>query len=99
MMGRLTTHVLDTANGKPGNGITISLYSLAGDRNLLTTAVTNADGRTDSPLLDEDDFRAGSYELEFAVGDYFAAAGFERSQNGLLPFEMQAIVEVWPQNS
>ena len=75
MMGRLTTHVLDTANGKPGNGITISLYSLAGDRNLLTTVVTNADGRTDSPLLDEGEFRAGSYELEFAVGDYFAAAG------------------------
>ena len=77
MMGRLTTHVLDTANGKPGNGIAISLYSLEGDRKLLTTAVTNADGRTDSPLLEEGDFRAGSYELEFAVGDYFAAAGNE----------------------
>ena len=42
---------------------------------MLTTAVTNDDGRTDAPLLDEDEFRAGSYELEFSVGDYFAAAG------------------------
>ena len=56
-MGRLTTHVLDTANGKPGNGIAISLYALDGDRNLLTTTVTNADGRTDRPLLDEGDFK------------------------------------------
>jgi len=74
-MGRLTTHVLDTANGKPGNGIKISLYSLEGGRNLLTTAVTNADGRTENPLLDEGDFSAGLYELEFAVGEYFAAEG------------------------
>ena len=74
-MGRLTTHVLDTASGVPGSGISISLYSLDGERRLLTTAVTNDDGRTDAPLLDEDAFRAGTYELEFSVGDYFAAAG------------------------
>ena len=60
-MGRLTTHVLDTANGVPGAGIRISLYSLDGGRNMLTTAVTNDDGRTDAPLLNEDAFRAGSY--------------------------------------
>lgn len=76
-MARLTTHVLDTANGKPGNGIRVSLFSLDGGRNLLTTAVTNDDGRTDSPLLDEESFQAGTYELEFAVGEYFAAAGNE----------------------
>ena len=76
-MGRLTTHVLDTANGRPGNGIRISLFSLDGGRNLLTSVVTNNDGRTDGPLLDEETFKSGSYELEFAVGEYFAAAGNE----------------------
>ena len=76
-MARLTTHVLDTANGKPGSGIRVSLYSVNGDRKLLTSTVTNADGRTDSPLLDEDAFATGTYELEFSVGDYFAKAGNE----------------------
>jgi len=76
-MGRLTTHVLDTANGRPGNGIRISLYSLDGGRNLLTTATTNDHGRTDGPLLDEATFKTGSYELEFAIGEYFAAVGNE----------------------
>ncbi len=75
MMGQLTTHVLDTANGVPGSGIRISLYSLDGGRSLITTAVTNDDGRTDAPLLNEDAFKAGPYELEFSVGAYFAAAG------------------------
>ncbi len=74
-MAQLTTHVLDTANGKPGNGIRISLYSLDGERKLLATAVTNADGRTDRPLLDENTFRTGTYELEFSVGEYFVDAG------------------------
>jgi 5-hydroxyisourate hydrolase len=74
-MARLTTHVLDTANGRPGNGIRISVFSVDGGRNLLTSAVTNDDGRTDSPLLDEATFKSGTYELEFAVGEYFASAG------------------------
>ena len=74
-MGRLTTHVLDTANGVPGGGIRISLFSLDGGRSLLTTAVTNDDGRTEAPLLDEEAFKAGTYELEFSIGEYFAAAG------------------------
>ncbi|MCH8301922.1 MAG: hydroxyisourate hydrolase [Proteobacteria bacterium] len=76
-MGRLTTHVLDTANGVPGGGIKIRLFSLDGGRELITSTVTNEDGRTDSPLLDEAAFKAGSYELEFSVGEYFAAAGNE----------------------
>lgn len=74
-MPQLTTHVLDTANGKPGNGIKVSVFSLDGGRKLLTTAVTNEDGRTDQPLLDKNAFRTGTYELEFAVGEYFANAG------------------------
>ena len=76
-MGRLTTHVLDTANGVPGGGIKIRLFSLDGGRELITSTVTNEDGRTDSPLLDEAAFKPGSYELEFSVGEYFAAAGNE----------------------
>ncbi len=71
-MGRLTTHVLDTARGRPGAGIRVRLYALDGKRAEIASAVTNADGRTDEPLLDEASFRGGHYELEFAVAEYFA---------------------------
>lgn len=71
-MGRLTTHVLDTARGIPGAGISVKLFSLENGRHLVATSVTNIDGRTDQPLLEGDTFRAGNYELEFAVGPYFA---------------------------
>lgn len=74
-MGKLTTHVLDTARGKPGAGIRVKLFSLAGGRHLLASAVTNADGRTDRPLLEGDTWRAGRYELEFSVSAYFEQAG------------------------
>jgi 5-hydroxyisourate hydrolase len=70
-MSRLSTHVLDTAQGLPGRGIGIKLFSLQGDRHLVASATTNADGRTDEPLLNEETFRSGQYELEFAVGAYF----------------------------
>lgn len=75
-MGKLTTHVLDTANGRPGAGIRIELHALAGDtRRLLKTALTNRDGRCDAPLLEGAEFVAGEYELVFHAGDYFAANG------------------------
>ena len=74
-MGRLTTHVLDTARGSPGAGVEIRLFSLADGRELVASAVTNSDGRTDGPLLDEAAFSAGTYELEFDVGAYFASSG------------------------
>ncbi|WP_225772387.1 hydroxyisourate hydrolase [Inquilinus sp. Marseille-Q2685] len=74
--GRLTTHVLDTAHGRPGMGIAVALYRLDGDRHtLIAETRTNADGRCDAPLLAGDDFRPGSYELVFAVGAYFRTAG------------------------
>jgi 5-hydroxyisourate hydrolase len=69
-MGRLTTHVLDTAHGRPGDGIAIDLYRIGGTRERLTGAVTNKDGRCDKPLLEGDSFLVGSYELVFHVGDY-----------------------------
>ena len=76
MAGRLTTHVLDTARGCPASSMTIELWQLGpggNDRRLLKTVHTNADGRTDEPLLQNNEFAAGIYELVFAVGEYFAA--------------------------
>jgi len=75
-MGRLSTHVLDTANGKPALGVAIELYAIEGDsRRLVVQTRTNADGRTDAPLLIGDAYRTGSYELVFGVGDYFRGRG------------------------
>ncbi len=62
----LTTHVLDLSRGRPAAGVAIEL---ARGEQVVATAVTNADGRTDAPLLEV--LEAGSYELRFAVGDYF----------------------------
>jgi len=74
MPPRLTTHVLDTAHGCPARDLQIELWAVSGDtRKLLRTARTNADGRTDQPLLGPEEMRAGQYELVFWVGDYFAA--------------------------
>jgi 5-hydroxyisourate hydrolase len=71
----LTTHVLDTARGRPAAGVAIELARLSGGgRELVATATTNADGRTDAPLGASLD--PGWYELEFAVGDYFGDAAF-----------------------
>ena len=73
--GRLTTHVLDTARGRPAAGLALRLYRLAGGTRLqLGSAVTNADGRTDRPLLEGDAFAAGVYEIEFEAGAYHRAA-------------------------
>jgi 5-hydroxyisourate hydrolase len=74
-MGRLTTHVLDTARGRPATGLAIELFFLGSERKLLKTAATNKDGRCDAPLLEGPVLVAGSYELVFAVGDYFRGAG------------------------
>ncbi|MFP3607360.1 hydroxyisourate hydrolase, partial [Paraburkholderia sp. SIMBA_053] len=73
-MGKLTTHVLDTANGRPGAGIKVELFALSGDtRRALKTTLTNDDGRCDEPLLQGDALVPGEYELVFAAGDYFAS--------------------------
>ena len=74
--GRLTTHVLDTAHGRPAAGVVIRLSRNDGDRrDAVGEFVTNADGRVDAPLLQGASFAVGRYELEFAVGDYFAGLG------------------------
>ncbi len=73
MAAKLSTHVLDTAHGCPAAGMKIELWSVDGtDRTLVVSAKTNADGRTDTPLLAADEMKAGHYELIFFVGDYFA---------------------------
>lgn len=75
-MGRLSTHILDTANGRPAAGVRIELFRLAGERReRLLEARTNQDGRTDAPLLAGEAFAAGAYELVFHIGAYFGAAG------------------------
>lgn len=73
MAGYLTTHVLDTAQGCPAEGLTIDLYRIeGGERHHLHSMVTNADGRTDTPILPEADFVAATYELVFHAGAYLA---------------------------
>ena len=75
-MGKLSTHVLDIARGLPAAGVAIALYRCAPDgRRHLGDFRTNADGRCDAPLLQGATLQAGTYELDFAIGDYFAALG------------------------
>ena len=88
-MGRLTTHVLDTARGRPGEGIRIKLFSLESGRHLVASGLTDADGR--SGLLDGDTFQGGSYEIEFLVGEYFQNAGVE---TGDPPFLDEVVVRI-----
>jgi len=74
-MGRLTTHVLDTALGKPAEGLRIELWSLGADATQVSTHVTNSDGRVDGPILEGRAFKRGTYELRFHAGDYLKATG------------------------
>jgi 5-hydroxyisourate hydrolase len=75
-MGRLSTHVLDTANGKPARGVALELVALDGEsRRVVVATATNQDGRTDAPLMIGEAYRPGAYELVFHVGDYFRSVG------------------------
>ncbi len=84
-MGRLTTHVLDTAQGCPAAGVRILLYRVSGNSHRkIAEAVTNEDGRTDSPLLEGAKLKAGRYELIFGAGAYFAAQGIASAEPAFL---------------
>ena len=72
-MGRLTTHILDTAQGCPAAGVDIALYAVDVSRRMLKQDVTNADGRLDTPILEGVDFKPGVYELVFHAGAYFCS--------------------------
>ncbi len=77
-MGRLTTHVLDTANGCPAANVRVELYRLNDDqKELIVQSVTNDDGRLDQPLLEGDTLEPGVYELLFHANEYYAALGTE----------------------
>ncbi|MDI4635406.1 hydroxyisourate hydrolase [Pelomonas sp. V22] len=72
-MGKLTTHVLDTANGCPAAGMAVRLHGT--DGGLIKSLVLNADGRADAPLLEGEALKPGRYRLVFAVAAYFRARG------------------------
>jgi 5-hydroxyisourate hydrolase len=74
----LTTHVLDTTRGRPAAGVKVELARLeGGHREPLRSALTNVDGRTDTPLLGEGELTPGTYELTFDVGAYFGEGFFD----------------------
>ena len=76
MPGYLTTHVLDTALGRPAEGIRIELFHIVDEsRHRIAGTVTNNDGRTDSPILPAEEFRTGTYELVFKAGEYLRTSG------------------------
>jgi 5-hydroxyisourate hydrolase-like protein (transthyretin family) len=71
----LTTHVLDTRDGRPAAGMKIELWSVE-PRKLLRSVTTNNDGRTEQPLLAPNECEVGAYELVFHIGDYFGESKF-----------------------
>ncbi len=79
--GRLTTHVLDTASGKPAAGLSIDLVAIEDTgRRAIKSVVTNDDGRVDAPLLSGSDLRPGVYELVFHAGNYLRSGGLPLSE-------------------
>ena len=83
--GRLTTHVLDTATGRPAKGLSIELFRIESQsRTHLKTVATNDDGRCDAPLLAGAEFRTGEYELVFAAGDYLRGQGIKLPEPAFL---------------
>ena len=81
MAGYLTTHVLDTARGCPAEGLEIWLYRVSGNSHRkIAETVTNADGRTDAPILPVEKLKTGTYELVFFAGDYLRASGIKADE-------------------
>ncbi len=78
-MAGVTTHILDVSIGRPAQGVRVELYELGGGsgRTLVADVATNADGRTDQPLISAAGARAGRFELIFHVGDYFRRRGVQ----------------------
>jgi 5-hydroxyisourate hydrolase len=77
MPAKLSTHVLDLTSGRPAAGMRIELWRSAATPALVKTVTTNADGRTDAPLLGPSEITTGAYELVFHVREYFAARDVE----------------------
>jgi 5-hydroxyisourate hydrolase len=83
-MARLSTHVLDTARGKPASGLKIELYAIREARGWVKTVLTNDDGRTDEPLLTGEAIPTGVYELVFHAGAYLRERGLELPEPAFL---------------
>jgi 5-hydroxyisourate hydrolase len=85
-MAGLSTHVLDIVRGGPAQGVLIELFALGegGARQALTSARTNADGRTDAPLIGPAAARPGTYELLFHIGEYFRRSGAQTADPAFL---------------
>lgn len=84
-MSKLSTHVLDTANGHPAAGMKIDFYRNPGaNEELVKSVSTNQDGRTDALLLDQDEMKVGEYELRFYVSEYFEKMGAETPEPAFL---------------
>ncbi|MGR0278723.1 hydroxyisourate hydrolase [Marinomonas dokdonensis] len=85
-MGYLTTHILDTTKGIAAAEVEIQLfkYTQDGQKVFICSTLSNDDGRCDAPLLAEDDFKAGIYELEFAIDKYFDQQGISVAEPGFL---------------
>jgi 5-hydroxyisourate hydrolase len=86
MTGKLSTHVLDTANGSPARNMQIELWIIDNHekKTLLKSLHTNRDGRTDQPLLSDVEMQIGIYEIWFNVSDYFANLEVSQSQPAFL---------------
>jgi len=83
-MGRITTHILDTAQGGPAAGVAIRLFRIGEQREQVADTMTNTDGRTEQALLDGESMVTGTYELEFDIGDYFRHGGIVLSDPAFL---------------
>ncbi len=85
-MGRLSTHVLDIHGGHPAQGVAIELGRIgtSGSFELIKTVTTNSDGRTDAPILTGEDYKPGTYELRFHIGDYFRARSAKLNEPAFL---------------
>lgn len=93
-MGKLSTHVLDTSIGKPAANISVSLYKKVNDTyTFVKTILTNSDGRGDGPLLSEENFEKGGYELVFDVSSYFA------TQKIASPFLQDVVIRFYVDDS
>jgi 5-hydroxyisourate hydrolase len=110
MAGKLSTHVLDLTHGVPAAGMEIELWSLTETPTQLKVVTTNADGRTDAPLLIGDELRTGDYQLVFKIKDYFATRGvsatffvyaavFFRIEDPTVSYHVPLLVTPWAYNT
>jgi len=90
-MSGLTTHILDTSRGLPVDGINLILYRLNGDNlELICKRVSNSDGRTDKPLLEDNDMKPGVYRIDFEIGAYFSE-DFEETFLDVIPIQFRIL--------